>query len=268
MNEGISRGVEWRRRPGEGRGADSLPRKGGKREKDDVVGTPVFIEAPHVRTRPEVMRAQLEAEAREQSDREASERTERLRQVTDRFVREDAVAYAQQMKREQLGKITQQKEMHEQALREIHTEMSDLLSLRRTQKEKLWSFLPQRQREIAKIDEEVAELRTRARIEQMRIAEISGEFHKDAQGSRKARVWELPEEMPTFTNEEIDTLSKGSAVDRESIRALMREKVALEAEREGWIMFARPFRKHAIEAELERITQEINRLQRKVRSGV
>jgi hypothetical protein len=104
----------------------------------------------------------------------------------------------------------------------------------------------------------------------MRIADITNEYHADLKGKRTREALKpffdtlkKPERpAPTKENE------RASAdIARDLIRGLYKEKANLQAEREGWAMLVRPFRRHAIDARLEEVAREIGNLQEEVRKS-
>lgn len=263
-------------------------------DKEDVVGIPDLeetafqwelhkdndkvgrVDARHVRMHPEKMRAQLEAEMREAQERK------------ERNIRRDAWKYAEERevkaqheaqkrsdereKREEQARYERQhpEVKHREALRAINVQLSGLLEAQREQKQEFWSFLPGKRRAVAKLEQEITELRTRARVEQMRIADITNEYHADLKGKRTKEALKpffdtlKRPERPAPTKED----ERASAdIARDLIRGLYKEKASLQAEREGWSMLVRPFRRYAIETRLEEVDQEIKDLQEEVRKS-
>ncbi len=298
MSEGVQKeGAAFRPRPFQFEGQQGKPLS-----KDDVVGLPnldeaVFqnelhdgsacVDGRHLRMHPEKMREQLEAEERENRARveveirEARERKERAQKVIERYRQEDQERYGQSVQ-EDARKYAAQKEAeerrerqhpeikHQQASKAINTQLSGLLEAQREQKQEFWSFLPGKRRAVAKLEQEITELRTRARIEQMRIADITNEYHADLKGKRTKEALKpffdtlKRPERPAPTKED----ERASAdIARDLIRGLYKEKASLQAEREGWSMLVRPFRRHAIETRLEEVDQEIKDLQEEVRKS-
>lgn len=290
MSEGVQgeRG-EFRRQSPRAEG-----RRGGVGDRDDVVGAPFLseaalgaelqsdsasVDASRLRTSPEEMRERLAAEKQGHAEtkmREAGERKERVQKVVDRYhqedeekrvqIQEDARRYA--ARKEVQGQYDRQnlQAKSQEMLKDINTQLSDLLALQRTSKESLWSFFPGKRREIAKLEEAIGELRTRARIQRLQIADLAGEYHAD---SRKPRTWEIPDQSPESIEEELKAFSEDPSMrNRQKVQALFKEKVTLQAEREGWAMLVRPFRRHEIDMRLGEIDGEIKNLQNEVRRNV
>ncbi len=178
----------------------------------------------------------------------------------------------------------------ESDLREINTQISDLLQAQKEQRQDFWSFLPAKRRVIAVLDREIGELRTRERIARMRIAELTGEYHSDlAQNIPESKLSEIEEEDPARValktafaeiGKELKPLAPWRAseqagdvglsgeltISQGTISALYKERAQLQAEKEGLMMFLRPFRRNTIELRLQQIGQEVDRLQEKIRT--
>lgn len=271
MSEGVQKeGAEFRSQAfrAEGRQGESLG-------KDDVVGPPDLGGA--------VLQVELEGRVRaaEMERGEIRERKERARQVTERYRQEDQEMQDRGI-REEAWKYVAQKEAqerygrkhpeikHQQALKAINTQLSDLLAVQREQKQEFWSFLPGKRRAVAKLEEEIAELKTRARIERMRIADITNEHHADLKGKRTKEALKPFLDALKKPERQAPTKEDGHAladIARDLIRSLYREKASLQAEREGWSMLVRPFRRHAIETRLEEIGREMSNLQEEARKS-
>ncbi len=245
------------------------------------------VDARHMRMNPEEMRKRLEEEDRQKRTRievemrEARERKERAQKVIERYrqedqerheqgVRGDAWKYAAQKEAEEKHARQHPEIKHQQALKAINTQLSGLLEAQREQKQEFWSFLPGKRRAVAKLEQEITELKTRARIEQMRIADITNEYHADLKGKRTKEALKpffdtlRKPERPAPTKED----ERASAdIARDLVRGLYKEKANLQAEREGWAMLVRPFRRHAIDTRLEEVTREIESLQEEVRKS-
>lgn len=168
---------------------------------------------------------------------------------------------------------------HQENLRRINGELTELLKVQRGQKEEFWSFLPGKKRIIAKLEQEIAGLKTRARIERMQIAEITQDYHSDMKKDLKNKL--RREALKPFFKA-IQETKKSAKLNRSEedeggdvsaevvdntffIQGLYKEKARLQAEREGWALAFRPFRRQKIDVRLEEVTREIESLQRQVR---
>ncbi|MEK9157229.1 MAG: hypothetical protein AAB448_03840 [Patescibacteria group bacterium] len=163
---------------------------------------------------------------------------------------------------------------HQENLKRINQELTALLKVQREQKEEFWSFLPGKRRVVAKLEQEITELKTRARIERMHIADITNEYHSDVKAKRTKEAFKpffdaiKKPERPAPRKEDEDKDASGDvAHNLLFIRGLYKEKASLQAEREGWAMLIRPFRRHAIDARLEEVAEEIEKLQEEVRKS-
>lgn len=270
-----------------------------KRErKDDIVGSPLIdevlfqeelqngssarVDARHLRVTPERMQEILLEEKRQNGAREKEKQLfktreelrnnrEELQEFKEKKVRLDAWKYAEQLKEKakKEERPPRPEERHERELAAINAQLSEVIALHTEKKNDFWGFLPGRRRERAKLEEQIQELRTRERVERMRIAELTGEYHRDVE-KKKARQ-EMRKNLEPFFDalrkpeKPAANLREVAEVSKEIIRTLYREKAKLEAERESLFMAVRPFRARAIDTRLEEIVGELKKLQQEVR---
>lgn len=242
------------------------------------------VDARHLRVTPEEMRQLLEEEQRAAQERaalrerEERERKERATEVIRRYkeedraakereIRENAWRYALQKAKEEREEREHPERKHQRELAAINTQLSELLAVKREQEKDFWSFMPSKRRARARLEEEIGMLKTRERVERMRIADLTGEYHKDLREKRTKEALEPFFDALRRPKKEEPNPQEVAEVSKQMIRELYKEKIKLQAKQESFFMVIRPFKRREIENRLTEIENELRTLQQEVRNA-
>lgn len=164
---------------------------------------------------------------------------------------------------------------HERELREINTELTGLLAVRRNQEGALLSFLPSRRREREKLQEEIDALTMRARLERMKMQDLEGSPSLSASRKKKEKIpalrdhlYEVFDALQRTEDPFLSERDHDLRIDatRELLRGSIEEKVKIEAELGGWMMAVRPFRQNALERRLHDVEKAIKTYRAEIRA--